>query len=377
LHPSNLAQSSGRLSHPLVSEAYNKEQGHDRGAIDGPQTPLLDLLESCLETLEDNVPRNLRERLRDDHDVEKVIYELMIAAGFQRLGHVLKWNTSTHAKQSEFIVHTSRSKAISIECKKRDPKDGYEKKASAFWHQLQHDMIKLMNEERLNYWVKISGRDFDTRDIKTLSSLVVSEMRNNENGRTEDVLGRYGVEFLRLVEDGGSITAEVRDLFPRKLFGLNVGSYPRDQVKEGTHPQDMPGPITNPKILRMEITDDPLHRLKGITRNLKDASKQLIEGQPNLVYLDVSFDSYEAELDEFDSILSAVSDTLARRHKQISVVVLTAIYPSLSLDGVVVWRIRMDNILNTKASNPVPKEFKFLGGDEVDWLPPGYVRRGI
>jgi hypothetical protein len=129
LHPSNLAQSSGRLSHPLVSEAYNKEQGHDRGAIDGPQTPLLDLLESCLETLEDNVPRNLRERLRDDHDVEKVIYELMIAAGFQRLGHVLKWNTSTHAKQSEFIVHTSRSKAISIECKKRDPKDGYEKKS--------------------------------------------------------------------------------------------------------------------------------------------------------------------------------------------------------------------------------------------------------
>ncbi|MCJ7515378.1 MAG: hypothetical protein MUO89_05365 [Dehalococcoidia bacterium] len=356
LHPSGF----GRVHHPVISEIYNTK------IADGSQdirskTPVLDYLELDLKELSKVPPPNLHQRLRDDHDFHKVSYELRIAAGFHRLGHFLYWFPAAHQQHPEFLILSSMTNVFSVECKKRDASDGYEQEASVFWKHLQYDLSHKMEDLLLNYWIKVSGREFCLPDVKLLVSEIMSQIPTNNCGEFDSLNQRYHIEYLKIAEPDQSIPMELVNMFPRGAFGLNAGEQPRDQI--------MKGPLRNPKLLRLEVIDDPEHRIKGILRNLKVAAKQVVKGLPSLVYLDINIDNYEQEKTEFDHIADVIRKELNVRYRNVSVVVLTNIYPCLSMNEHLLWRVSSELIVNPKQNLHLPKGLCFPGDEAgTHWL---------
>lgn len=359
LHPSTMSPTFGWITHPLVSEA--KE-----GAIGGARTPILDSLEVDLQDLAGiPLPSNLDQRLRDGHDFSKAAYELRIAAGMRRLGHSPVWCPPIKQPHPEFIVLTTMSNVLSVECKKRDARDGYEQDGAVFWKHLQYHLRRRMGEASLNYWVKVSGREFHLADLETLVSEIVSVIQTNEYGQFDSVAGRYHIEYVRLTEPGGSVDMELINMFPRGDFGVNMGHGYATMV----------GPVKDPKLLRMEVIDDPEHRVKGILRNLKTAAKQVIRGLPNLIYLDVNIPEYAREELEFGGIAEVVRKELATRHRQVSAVVLTNIYPALSLEEYLGWRVRIELLTQPRPAVRLPKGLSFPGDAAgTHWLPGNWAQ---
>lgn len=354
LHPSTMTPAFGWITHPLVVEAKQKVGS-------GAKTPIIDGLEIDLGDLNGvPLPHNLGQRLRDDHDFSKVAYELRIAAGFNRLGFTPVWCPPMEQPHPEFLVLADKTKTImSVECKKRDTKDGYEKDAGIFWKHLQDQLKQEMSSESLNYWVKVSGRNFVLTDIEVLVSEIISTIKKDESGQFDPLCGRYHVEYVRLTDRGGSVDTEIINLFPRGDYGINMGEGYRSMV----------GPVKDPKLLRMEFIDDPEHRIKGIVRNLKTAAKQVIEGLLNLVYIDVNIPDYEREQTEFRYMAEAIRKQLGLRHKHVSAVILTNIYPALSLDDYLGWRVRTEFIVQTKSIIRIPEGLIFPGDMfDTNWL---------
>jgi len=197
----------------------------------------------------------------------------------------------------------------------------------------------------------MSGRVFDLTDLKTLVSEIVSTIETSGSGQFDAMNGRYHIEFVRLTDPGGSIDMEVISMFPRGDFGINMGQGYRSVV----------GPVKDQKLLRMEFIDDLEHRMKGIVRNLKTAAKQVVEGLPNLVYLDVNIPSYEQEQAEFSDMVEAIKTELAVRHRHVSAVVLTNICPALSLDEYLGWRVRTECVMQSNPMSCLPKGIDFPG----------------
>ncbi|HEX76073.1 MAG TPA: hypothetical protein G4O12_05765 [Dehalococcoidia bacterium] len=346
LHPTTMSPAFGWVAHPLVEEAKN--------AAKNGRTPILDGLEVDLRNI-DNIPlpKDLGSRLRNDQEFDKAAYELRIASGFCMLKYFLWWIPTVNWRHPEFVVLANKSDIVAAECKKRNIRDGYEQEGEKFWKHLQYMLRKEMEKASLNYWVKVTGRDFHLADIEALVSEVVSEMQTNENGQLDYSGGRYHVEYTELVAPDGSLPMEIINMFPRGAYGINIGKQKRDQV--------MVGPMQNPKLIRFEILDDPYHRVRGIIRNLSTAAKQVIKGLPNLVYIDVNLPEYEQEQSEFNDIVDAVRTELERRHRCISGVVLTNIYPALSLDEYLGWRVRTEYIAQPKPTCVLPQDFRFPG----------------
>lgn len=353
LHPSRMSPTFGWVVHPLVSEAKQK-------VVKSKATPILDSLEIDLTDLGSTaLPNDLRERLRDEHDFSKAAYELRIAAGFRRLGYYPIWCPPIKHPHPEFLILEGETNVLSVEYKKRDTSDGYEKQAGKFWKHLQYELRRGMSERSLNYWVKLSGRLFDLADIEPLVSEILSTIETTESGKSTAINGRYHFEFVKLADPGGNIDMDVVNMFPRGDFGINMGQRYRTMV----------GPLKDPKLLRMEFWDDPEQRVRGVVRNLKTAAKQVLEGLPNLVYIDVNIPSYEQEQAEFGSMVDAVENTLTAGHRRVSAVVLTNIFPALSLDEYLGWRVRTELVTQPKPTAILPKGAWFPGNvSSTGWL---------
>ncbi len=353
LHPSRMSPAFGWTNHPLVSEAKKGE---------GSLTPLLDSLEMDLTDMGDTkLPSNIRDRLKDDHDCSKTAYELRIAAGFSRLGYQITWLTPQSQPHPEFTASSTDSNSISVECKKRDKSDGYEQGGEVFWRHLQYSLRVKMEEASLNYWVKITGRDFNLEDIDSLVAEIISVIQSNEYGQFDSSTGHYHTDYTKLSDAGESIPEEIVNMFPRGVIGIDKYTILKRNNKTM---------LKNPKLLRLEITDDPEHRVKGILRNLKTAARQVIEGLPNLVYLDVNIPEYEKEKEEFINYVEAVRLELTQRHRKISAVVITNIYPALTVNDYLGWRIRTELIEHPNPLVKFPKGSVFPGDDfGTQWLP--------
>ena len=363
LHPSQMGQTFGRLSHPLISELYHKSTGAVRGTVGGSRTPLLDSLEIDLNDLSgEPYPHDLRKRLRDSHDMEKAAYELRIAAGFRRLGHAVYWLPAAANPHAEFLVFAPTFDVLSVECKKRDAADGYEQRGEAFWRHFQYHLRQQMEAASLNYWVKLSGREFLVADVQPLVSEIIDAIRLGERGQFDSMSLHYRVEYLKLADHGDSIPAELVQLFPEGDRGVNTGRRNRDQTTAGA--------LENPKLIRMEIVDDPEHRIVGIIRNLKVAANQVVKGIPNLVFLDVNLPKHEDEVSEFDAMVDSVTEELKAHHNEVSAVILTNMYPALSLDRHLGFRIRTELVVHPKPAVCLPRELRFPGDVAgTRWLP--------
>jgi len=347
LHPSTMTPSYGWINHPLVSELMQNR-------LNGDRTLTLDKLEQDISTLTaTKLPSDLGKRLRDSHDCSKAAYELSIAAGFRRLGYPLVWCPSIEAPHSEFFVIAGTIALLAVECKKRDAGDGYEKEAGRFWKHLQHPLGKKMQAESLNYWVKVSGREFLLKDIEHLTYEIITVIKANKNGQFDSDTGRYHIEYTWLVEPGGSIPMEVINMFPRGVYGINIMKQQRNQI--------MSGPATDPKLIRLEFIDDPRQRIRGLLRNLNYASKQVIKGIVNLIYIDVNISKWEQEQSEFEDMKRAILAELNIRHRQVSAVVLTDVYPSISVDESYGWRVRTELIAQPKPIVRLPESLRFPG----------------
>ncbi len=354
LHPARMSPAFGYFKHPLVLEG--KKDTSDMN------TPLMDSLETDLTAMEGiRLPSDLGERLRSEHDCNKVAYELRIAAGFSRLGYPVTWSAPSKTPSPEFTVSLPNSNLLSVECKKRDQSDGYEQDGARFWEHLQYGLRIKMEAASLNYWVAVTGRDFNLKDVDSLVSEIIYELLSKEYGQFESKAGPYHVQYTKLAEPGKEISMNVVNMFPRGIFGMNMGKQDRNQI--------MKGPLKDPKLLRLEITDDLEHRMKGILRNLKTAAHQVIRDIPNLVYIDVNLPEYTKEQEEFGSIAEAINSELANRHRQISAVIVTNIYPSFTQDGYLGWRIRMKLIEHPDPLVRLPQGLQFPGDNlETHWI---------
>lgn len=141
-----------------------------------------------------------------------------------------------------------------------------------------------------------------------------------------------------------------------------MGKQKRDQV--------MGSLLTDPKLLRLEVVDDPEHRVKGVLRNLDTAAHQVIEGIPNLVYIDINIPKYKEEQQEFDNFMEAIQSELVHRHRQISAVVVTNIYLALAFDEYLGWRVRTELIEHPDPLVKLPQGLLFPG-DAIGtrWFP--------
>lgn len=347
LHPSTMTPAYGWYLHPLVSELKQQRPK-------GETTLLLDKIEEDIKALyATRLPSDLGKRLRDSHDCSKAAYELSIAAGFSRLGYPLVWCPPIDTHHPEFFVATGISGLLAVECKKRDASDGYEKEAGRFWKHLQYPLRKKMLAESLNYWVKVSGREFLLKDIEHLSNEIIAAIKLKKNGQFDSDTGRYHIEYTWLVEPGGSIPMEVVNTFPRGVYGINSMKQNRNQI--------MSGPATDPKLLRLEFIDDQGQRIKGLLRNLNDASKQVPKRILNLIYIDVNMKIWEQEQAEFENMKQAILAELEIRHRHVSAVVLTNTYPSVCLDGTYGWRIRTELIAQPNPITGLPDGLKYPG----------------
>lgn len=355
LHPSTMTPAYGWINHPLISELKQH-------CLNGERTLLLDSIEQDLRALaETTLPFDLGKRLRDAHDCSKAAYELRIAAGFCQLGYLLVWCPPMKEPHPEFIVSTGNSGLLAAECKKRDASDGYEQEAGRFWKHFQFSLRKKMEAGSLNYWVKVSGREFRLKDIEHLSEEIITAIKVEKNGQFDSDLGRCHIEYTWLAEPRGSIPMEVVKMFPRGVYGINAGKQDKDQI--------MSGPLTDPKLLRLEFIDDREHRIKGLLRNLNTASKQVKKGILNLIYIDVNISDYEKEQAEFENMKKAIMAELNIRHRHVSAVILTDIYPSISLDENYGWRVRTEFLIQTKPTVGLPDNLRFPGDlADTHWL---------
>jgi hypothetical protein len=368
--PSMIGMTLGRLAHPLVAELFAVRRGYET------ETPYLDLLEIDLRTLGPNLPVDLQQRMRVDEEAPKVVHELRIAAGLTRLGHRVSWLPDEGTKRPEMLVDPDTSHAISVECKKRDRRDGYEADAERFWGHFQDSMRRRMEEEGLNYWVKVTANEFRLRDVDLIVRQAVDALRANEAGTASLGGGHYQLHFLRLSDPGRSIPGEVLALIPRGVFGVNHGEVDRSDwiIPRSRDDAFSRGPVTNPKAIRLELPDDPSRRIRGVLRNLKTAAKQLLSNAPGLVYIDLSFRDYDQESSDFESVGSAVTSALERAHRRATAVVLSAIEPTNLMDGLSGWWVRTELIGHSNPLHPFPASHGIPGDESSRWLPGQWFR---
>jgi len=368
--PSAIGMSLGRLTHPLVAELFALKRGHD------DQTPYLDLLELDLGKLQRNLPTDLQPRIRSDDAAPKVVHELRVAAGLARLGHQISWLPDEGKKRPEMVVDPDSADAVSVECKKRDRRDGYEKNAGRFWEHFQYAMRLRMEEDGLNYWAKVVAEDFRLGDVDLIVKQAIELLRSNESGSTPLGEGRYELEFLRLADRGGSIPSDVFALIPRGVYGINHGEVDSGDLRVPRFEGDSfsEGLVTNPRAIRLELPDDPTRRIRGVLRNLKTAAQQLLLGMPGLVYIDLSFGSWEPEASDFESIANAVAAELGRGHRRVSAVILLAIEPTRLADGFPGWWIRTELIRHPNPLYPLSAKLPIPGDESSKWVPGQWMR---
>ncbi len=368
LSPSMIGMTMGKLSHPLVDEVYHAAD--DSGSLRA-ETLVLDLLELDLQTLGENLPADIAPRLRNESDASKLMYELRIAAGFARVGSSIRWVPDTGAKRPEMLVNPEGPDSISVECKKRDASDGYEKEAEQFWMHFQHALRRRMGTLHLNHAVKVSAQRFRFGDVDRIVKEVIEALGSSPAGSIT-TSGGYQVEYLSLAGHGESISGELFNLFPRGVYGMNISQIDRGQLRRPRFAGDraFEGPALNPKILRLELEDNPERRVRGVLRNLKAASRQVQAGMPSVVYIDLNLGTYVRETAEFDAIVSKVRAELARTHTRISAVVLTALEPTRTRDQVPVWWVRTEMIEQTRSQHPLPRGLRLPGSDSAgQWIP--------
>jgi hypothetical protein len=364
LHPGTMGQTFKTIDHPLVYEEFNRirSQGNKKTFL-GTETPIADYLEIDLMALsKTSLPEGLANRLREDDSYESSRYELQIAAGFIRLGFKLTWLDYSTGKHPEFLAQPPTGEIMAVECKHRSSKDGYEEDASNFWKHFQFELHKQMENESLNYWVKLTGREFYLSDHIPLIQQIIATIKGNALGNFQFMGDRYTVHYQKLAEQGNSISTEVVNMYPEGVYGINAGQYNKDQVGIG--------PLYNPKLIRMELIDDPEHRIAGIKRVVKQAAKQLEDGYINLVYIDVNLPDYNQEQKEMPHMVEAVSSELHDRHKNITAAVISNIYPVLSLDYYIGYRVCTNSVSHPSPTMKIPESCIFPGDvKNTFWIP--------
>jgi hypothetical protein len=299
------------------------------------------------------------------------MYELHVGAGFRRLGWPLEWLPDAGERRPEMIVAPKTAQAVSVECKKRDRSDGFEQDASQFWHSLQFKLRKTMQAATLNFAVRITAEQFRLGDVDGVVSDTVDTLKSREVGAMTTSTG-YRVEFTKLAESGESIPSDVFNLFPRGVYGVNLGQVYPQQVRVPRFPGDpvSEGMVVDPVVLRLELVDDRQRRVKGVLRILKSGAKQLLVGMPGVIYIDVSLGTLDRESVEFDSIAEAVRSRLEHTHTRVSAVVLTAIEPTRTMNGVPVWWIRTEVIEQPRPQHPLPGDIRLPGSVAGgQWIP--------
>jgi hypothetical protein len=269
------------------------------------------------------------------------------------------------------IVNPGALSSVSIECKQRDALDGYEQAASQFWKHLHLPLRQRMTQSQLNYWVKVTAREYRLGDVDRVVKEAVALMRSVESGSATVMGNRYQIDCLRLAEPGGAIPSAFFGLLPRGVFGVNEGTADRSQVRTPRFAGDefARGPVTDPIALRLELIDDLERRVRGVLRNLKNAAKQVRLGLPSVVYIDVNLGSYERESAEFENMVAAVAAQLQAAHTRVSAVVLVAAAPTRSLDDVTGWWIHTRVLPQPRPQYSLPANLVLPGdGPGSRWL---------
>lgn len=377
---SSLAQSIDLLEHPLVEEACGEQIPlEQRSRTAGAGTPLFDMLETCLVSLNSHLPNDLASRLRDHRQFKKILYELTIATAFHTTGYDVNWlPANISRKHPEFIASLHGRSIIGIECKQRDKDAVYERRASAFWKQFSYHLEKQMNANNLHYFIKLQGQKFSVKDVMPLTEEIISTLKQN----VSKPLGTFAtrtcscqIHFVCLADINGNIPPAVLGLIPPQQYAVRGGTL-------DYRTPDSPA-LYKPRMIKLDVVGDPSQRINSVLRLLKDASEQcssLPKNFPTLAYIDLDLGDWVDRPTEFNSIASRVTLALnAGSYKSISAVVVTDIYPIFAWNrhinrDVLGWQLTTLLIRNGSADASLPSHLIFPGDERaLKWLPGHWV----
>lgn len=343
--PSTIGLIDQALGHPLVSELYHIEIGRR-------QTPLrFDLMENCLSNLKDSLsPASLKSRLRDPSGYEKLEYELLAASGYRRYGLRL---TPNLARQGPDLVITSQSgDKVWVECKRKDSKTSLEDRMARYRHLVDQPLMDQMKEDGLYCHINFRLLDDPTEiDPQDLVRQVIELCRGRDLA-SELLFDRIELSIVKLAED---VPEDILNSFITERTIMRSSSV---AVKDG---ELDPSVRSKPIQIQWIIPDDQAGKIRGIENSLREAASQIPQEGPSIVYIDINSHDY-FEIHGLLPILSEHVESLLRRtFRRVNYVVLTAVWPALTLNGIEGWGLDLHVVEQPKPRSALPTGIPLLG----------------
>lgn len=294
-----------------------------------------------------------KNRLRDKVGFPKLEYELAIAAGYVRAGYKVNFIPREQAKRTgEFYVQNKEETEVLVECKKKDMITSKEMALNHWWEEFQHLLVKEMKKKKLfSYGVLVNiPEDPDRSETKEIVKAISQYCNSGLMGRLELKDHKYKLDIQRL-----NSREKVESFYPdsslgsdRMLSNLKTGQVTEVIVVRGKYPSDY-----------ME------EKIKSIIKTLGQAYGQLDEHKPNIVYIDINVASMTPERSDFlmNALPDAIKKVLYKDYSKISAVVVTDV-KLLKHSNLMGFRADERVILNQKAKNPLPDDFKLYGDKE-------------
>lgn len=340
---------NARLGHPLIWELYEAGLGR--------RTRLLrmDLIEDCLSELSlgllDGV--TLRSRLRSSSEYAKVEFELLVAAAHARHGCEIHPNLGSAG--SDLIVKAGSSDQTWVECKRKDTRTELETRMVNYRRDVDDRLVRGLQDEKLCYHINFHVLDDPSAiDASDLIRLAISLCKTRDMG-SEVISDRIRIEVLKLAEPGTELPAEVLNMLLTQRAGMRSG---QAHVIDG---QPDLNRRVDPVQVQWYLPKDVTGRAKSIETTIHEAASQIPQSGPGIVYIDVSSNDYYKTQESLAELDPVVEEALSRHYTRLNYVVLTAICPSSTSDGIEGWSFETLLVEQRRPRTHLPDKMPVLG----------------
>lgn len=345
---STLGLLHSRRGHPIVSEIVEVAEARRTrllrmALVDGGLTELG--RSGDLSTL--------RPRLRHNVEYEKVEFEVLVAAAYARYGCSVVPNFGTPGPDFEIV--TASGTQVWVECKRKDSVTQLEEKMQRYRGKVDSDLISAMRKDDLSFHVNFHVlEDPSSVDPDELIRATLQLCRSKEWG-TESFDDSLRIEVVKLAEPGAAVPEDVLQMFLSERLAMRISQV---AVRDGVlKPESRQNPIQ----VQWIVPTDAAGRARGLENSLRQAASQLPRSGPAIVYIDLNAREYTEALEELDRANRDVSRLLAGQHKRVNYVVLSAIFPTSTSDGIEGWSVNTMLFRQRNPRSELPKEIPVLG----------------
>lgn len=359
LNPMNLAELD---IHPVIKAiietqmklGYSEQMGKQPIRV-GRAEILQTILHKNLTILESGLDfPSTQRRLRDKAEYPKIEYEIMVAAGYRRLGYKINFIKPTSAKRSGEFYVANDSNQVLVECKRKDLLSSQEKRIDNWWEEFQHLVMKKIDKLNKCFAVLIQiPNDVSKEDTSYLLKKISNLLTSESQGEFSFMKRRYVVTMEKFCNYGGRIS--VKDFNRFDGYYDKVSSYGIYSKKHsGVEKPRLVGAIT--------LHEDYEQKIRSIISTISDAYGQLEDNKPNIVYIDINISSMLPERSRklLEYLEPSIEKKLTRDFSKISVVVLTNL-KLIEQSGFGGAHIEESVIFNSRPRHSIAEGFKILG----------------